>query len=97
VSRLAANIPMISHNLAPLSFTDVPRESYLHAMLGLYALRRTEMRRQLRPLPNQAIGIRCLERDLEPMKLGPIDRPCERAAHGYDAHFIGMTHVSLTP
>jgi Fic family protein len=47
VSRLAANIPMIRHNLAPLSFTDVPRESYLHAVLGVYELRRTEMLRDV--------------------------------------------------
>jgi Fic family protein len=47
VSRLAANIPMIKHNLAPLSFTDVPQESYLHAVLGVYELRRTEMLRDV--------------------------------------------------
>jgi Fic family protein len=47
VSRLAANIPMIRHNLAPLSFTDVPRESYLQAVLGVYELRRTEMLRDV--------------------------------------------------
>ena len=34
VSRLAANIPLIKGNLAPLSFTDVPRETYTAAMLG---------------------------------------------------------------
>lgn len=47
VSRLAANIPLIKHNLAPLSFTDVPRESYLHAVLGVYERRRTEMLRDV--------------------------------------------------
>jgi hypothetical protein len=47
VSRLAANIPMIKSNLAPLSFTDVPQESYIHAVLGVYELRRTEMLRDL--------------------------------------------------
>ena len=47
VSRLAANIPMIRHNLAPLSFIDVPRESYLQAVLGVYELRRTEMLRDV--------------------------------------------------
>lgn len=36
VSRLAANIPFIQKNLAPLSFTDVPRSLYTEAMLGVY-------------------------------------------------------------
>lgn len=38
VSRLAANIPLIKSNLAPLSFTDVPSDLYMHAMLGVYEL-----------------------------------------------------------
>ncbi|HLZ78581.1 MAG TPA: Fic family protein [Sphingomonas sp.] len=36
VSRLAANIPMIKANLAPLSFTDVPGDLYTRATLGVY-------------------------------------------------------------
>jgi hypothetical protein len=47
VSRLAANIPMIRHNLAPLSFTDMPRDTYLNAVLGVYELRRTELLRDV--------------------------------------------------
>lgn len=47
VSRLAANIPMIRSNLAPLSFTDVPQDSYIRALLGVYELRRTEMLRDV--------------------------------------------------
>lgn len=47
VSRLAANIPMIRDNLAPLSFTDVPQNSYIQALLGIYELRRTEMLRDV--------------------------------------------------
>lgn len=42
VSRLAANIPLVKHNLCPLSFTDVPREDYVHAVLGVYELNRIE-------------------------------------------------------
>lgn len=38
VSRLAANIPMIRNNLAPLSFTDVPQRAYTEAILGVYEL-----------------------------------------------------------
>jgi len=36
VSRLAANIPMIRANLAPLSFTEVPGDLYTRATLGVY-------------------------------------------------------------
>lgn len=36
VSRLAANIPFIRHNLCPLSFIDVPQQAYVDAMLGVY-------------------------------------------------------------
>ena len=38
VSRLAANIPLIRHNLAPLSFTEVPQQTYSDATLGIYEL-----------------------------------------------------------
>lgn len=47
VSRLAANIPFIKGNLAALSFTDVPRDLYTHAMLGVYELNRTELLRDV--------------------------------------------------
>jgi len=36
VSRLAANIPFIQHNLSPLSFTEVPRDLYTEAVLAVY-------------------------------------------------------------
>jgi hypothetical protein len=38
VSRLAANIPLIRHNLCPLSFIDVPAQAYIDALLGVYEL-----------------------------------------------------------
>lgn len=38
VSRLAANIPLIQANLAPLSFADVPNDLYARATLGVYEL-----------------------------------------------------------
>jgi hypothetical protein len=38
VSRLAANIPLIRHNLCPLSFIDVPAQAYVDALLGVYEL-----------------------------------------------------------
>lgn len=43
VSRLAANIPLNRHNLAPLSFIDVPEETYIKGMLGIYELNRIEL------------------------------------------------------
>lgn len=43
VSRLAANIPLIKRNLAPLSFVDVPDETYTRGMLGIYELHRVEL------------------------------------------------------
>jgi Fic/DOC family len=42
VSRLAANIPLIRHNLCPLSFVDVPTADYLQSLLGVYELNRIE-------------------------------------------------------
>jgi Fic family protein len=42
VSRLAANIPMIRHNLCPLSFVDVAADDYVNALIGVYELNRIE-------------------------------------------------------
>ncbi len=47
VSRLAANIPLIKANLAPLSFEEVSRELYTEAILGVYELKRIELLRDL--------------------------------------------------
>ncbi|OGR24394.1 MAG: cell filamentation protein Fic [Desulfuromonadaceae bacterium GWB2_53_15] len=46
-SRLAANIPLIRHNLCPLSFIDVPARAYIDAMLGVYELQRIELLRDV--------------------------------------------------
>ncbi|KAF1695307.1 Fic family protein [Pseudoxanthomonas koreensis] len=47
VSRLAANIPLIRQNLAPLSFVDVPRDEYIDGTLGIYELNRIELLRDV--------------------------------------------------
>lgn len=47
VSRLAANIPLIQHNLCPLSFVDVPPAAYISAMLGVHELNRIELLRDV--------------------------------------------------
>lgn len=46
-SRLAANIPLLRHNLQPLSFVDLPREVYTLATLGLYEQARIEALRDV--------------------------------------------------
>ena len=46
-SRLAANIPLIRHNLCPLSFIDVPQPAYVDAMIGVYELNRIELLRDV--------------------------------------------------
>lgn len=46
-SRLAANIPMIRHNLAPLSFVDVPEALYVEGTLGVYELNRVDLLRDV--------------------------------------------------
>ncbi|GGK03078.1 hypothetical protein GCM10011394_10230 [Luteimonas terricola] len=46
-SRLAANIPLIKQNLAPLSFVDVPRDEYIEGTLGVYELNRVELLRDV--------------------------------------------------
>jgi Fic family protein len=38
-SRLASNLPLLLYNCAPLSFLDVERSDYAHAMLGAYEQR----------------------------------------------------------
>lgn len=47
VSRLAANIPFLRHNLCPLSFIDVPERAYVDALLGVYELNRVELLRDV--------------------------------------------------
>lgn len=47
VSRLAANIPLVRHNLCPLSFVDVPQDEYARATLAVYELNRVEYLRDV--------------------------------------------------
>lgn len=47
VSRIGANIPLIKHNLCPLSFIDVPERSYVEGTLGVYELNRVELLRDV--------------------------------------------------
>jgi hypothetical protein len=47
VSRLSANIPLIKHNLCPLSFVDVPEKAYIDGVMGVYELNRVELSRDV--------------------------------------------------
>ena len=47
VSRLAANIPFIVHNLCPLSFMDVPEDLYTNGLLGIYELNHIALMRDV--------------------------------------------------
>ncbi len=43
VSRLAANLPLMRENFCPLSFVDVPEQSYINGLLGVYELNQIEL------------------------------------------------------
>jgi hypothetical protein len=47
VSRIGANIPLIKHNLCPLSFIDVPERAYIEGTLGVYELNRVDLLRDV--------------------------------------------------
>lgn len=47
VSRLAANIPFIKANLSPLSFLDVPRDTYIDGLIGVYELNEADLLRDV--------------------------------------------------
>ena len=47
VSRLGANMPLIKHNLCPLSFIDVPERAYVEGTLAVYELNRIELLRDV--------------------------------------------------
>ncbi|QQZ27435.1 Fic family protein [Thiothrix subterranea] len=46
-SRLAANLPLLQHNLCPLTFLDVPEAAYSQAVLGVYEMTRVELLRDV--------------------------------------------------
>jgi Fic family protein len=43
VSRLGANIPLLMHNLCPLSFIEVPESAYVEGTLAVYELNKVEL------------------------------------------------------
>ena len=47
VSRLAANIPFIRHNLCPLSFVDMPQDLYVKGLLAVYEMNHVDLLRDV--------------------------------------------------
>jgi hypothetical protein len=47
VSRIGANMPLIQHNLCPLSFIDVPARAYIEGTLGVYELNEVDLLRDV--------------------------------------------------
>lgn len=47
VSRIVANIPLMRHNLCPLSFVDVDKADYVTGLIGVYELNRVELLRDV--------------------------------------------------
>jgi hypothetical protein len=43
VSRLGANIPLLKHNLCPLSFIEVPERAYVEGTLAVYEQNRVDL------------------------------------------------------
>jgi len=43
VSRLGANIPLLKHNLCPLSFVEVPERAYVDGTLAVYERNKVEL------------------------------------------------------
>ena len=47
VSRIGANLPLIKHNLCPLSFIDVPERAYVEGTLGVYEFKQIDLLRDV--------------------------------------------------
>lgn len=70
VSRLASNIPLIQNNLCPLSFVDVPQETYVSGLLGVYELNRIDL---LRDVFVWAYERSCIQYSVKRRELGDPD------------------------
>lgn len=46
-SRLAANIPLLKAGISPLSFLDVPKDLYIHGIMGVYENNRVDLLRDI--------------------------------------------------
>ncbi len=74
VSRLGANIPLIRHNLCPLSFIDVPERAYVEGTLGVYELGNPDLLRDVfvwayERSCGRYIAIRAAAADPDPMRM----------------------------
>ena len=74
VSRLGANIPLIRHNLCPVSFIDVPERAYVEGTLGVYELANVDLLRDVfvwayERSCQRYIAIRATAAEPDPMRL----------------------------
>ncbi|MGJ8698129.1 MAG: Fic family protein [Verrucomicrobiaceae bacterium] len=89
VSRLVANIPMMLHNLCPLSFVGVPREDYLQATLAVYELHKIDY---LRDVFVSAYRKSCDRYSAIRQVIGepdPLHVRYRRDVHRYVQHIVG--------
>ncbi|MFH7321616.1 Fic family protein [Desulfurivibrio sp. D14AmB] len=82
VSRLGANIPLIKHNLCPLTFLDVPERAYIDALLGVYEMNRYELLRDVfawayERSANEYSAVRKSLADPDPLRLRYRKELCE--------------------
>jgi len=89
VSRLVANVPMMLHNLCPLSFVGVPREDYLQATLAVYELHKIDY---LRDVFVSAYRKSCDRYSAIRQVIGepdPLHVRYRRDVHRYVQHIVG--------
>lgn len=92
-SRLAANIPFIKENLAPLSFIDVPERAYVEGLLAVYEQQRVAL---LRDIFVWAYERSCEQYTVVRDSLGDPD-PFRMRYRQLLAEAVRDTIISLTP
>ena len=108
VSRLAANIPLIKRNLAPLSFVDVPERDDVDGILGEYELNRVDLLRDLFAWANERSCQRYTQlREAVPLpdplrlryrnELGEIVRETVRGGDAIDIDAVRSRSEELVP
>ncbi len=92
-SRLAANIPLVKHNLVPLSFVDVPERAYVEGLLGVYELNRVDL---LRDVYEWAYERSCRRYRVLSDAMPPPD-PVRQRWRGEIARIVGATVTAEAP
>ena len=81
--RLAANIHFIRHNLCPLSFTDVPQQRCVDAMIGVDGLNRIELLRYQLALSEVVAAIVRSDGADTDATVSARSHPCSTSASNY--------------